>query len=110
MNLTRVTTLALQERLAMNPYSATAASRFAASIRTASAAMLALAVAMSTASAVHAADERPDLKLEIFSLPSPREVQVRVTNISAWWATGSQLNVETVSPVPGNLKRLDIGN
>ena len=88
----------------------TAAIRSAASNRTVAATMCALVVAMSTASAVHAADERPDLKLEIFSLPSPRQVQVRVTNISVWWATGSQLNVETVSPVAGNLKRLDIGN
>ena len=97
----------------MHPYSATAVSRFTASIRTATAAVLALAVAMSTTPVVRAADERPDLKLELIGLPlarAARDVQVRVTNVSVWWATGSKLNMETVSPTAGNLKQLDVGN
>jgi hypothetical protein len=97
----------------MSPYSATAVSRFTASIRTATAAMLALAVALSTTPIVRAADERPDLQLELIGLPlarATRDVQVRVTNVSVWWATGSKLNMETVSPTAGNVKQFDVGN
>jgi hypothetical protein len=97
----------------MSLYSATTAICSAAPIRTVTAAMVALAVVMSTSPTVRAADERPDLKIELIGLPlsaTARDVQVRVSNVSVWWATGSKLSVQTVSPAAGNLKQLDVGN
>jgi hypothetical protein len=98
----------------MSFHSATTHLRSALHVRTLTSAVLALAVVASTHTEVRAAaDERPDLKIELAGLPlsnATRDVQVRVSNVSAWWATGSRLRVETVSPTAGNVKDVDIGN
>jgi len=46
-------------------------------------------------------DERPDLKIELVGIPltgSQREVQIKITNVSAWWSDETDLKVE-VTPV-----------
>jgi hypothetical protein len=46
-------------------------------------------------------DERPDLKVELVNFPiavGEREVQLRVTKVSAWWADATTMYIETVSP------------
>src|SRR5437764_10615943 len=55
--------------------------------------------------AARAADEHPDLQIELVGLPlsnSQREVHVRVTNVSKWWTDKFTVTVETVSPTAGN--------
>lgn len=78
------------------------------------AATLALPLLISTNAPVWADDdERPDLKIELVNTPlalGEREVQVRVTNVSAWWADATTVHVETVSPTPGNGKDVPIEN
>jgi hypothetical protein len=98
----------------MSFISATAAIGSALHVRTLGAAVLALAVVAGTHTEVRAAaDERPDLRIELVGLPlsnTAREVQVRVTNVSIWWATGSKLRVETVSPAAGNVMQKNVEN
>jgi hypothetical protein len=57
--------------------------------------------------------ERPELKVELVGLPlaaAQRDVKLRVTNTSAWWANETKLKVETVSPTTGNAKTFDVEN
>lgn len=60
-----------------------------------------------------AADELPDLKVEFVGVPigsNQRDVQVKVTNVSAWWADETSLRIETVSPAPANPVVIDVEN
>jgi hypothetical protein len=64
----------------MSSHSAIVAIRSALHVRTMTSAVLALAVVVGTHTEVRAADERPDLKIELVGLPlsnAAREVQVR---------------------------------
>jgi hypothetical protein len=67
---------------------------------------LALLVQSDAIVAVSADDELPDLKVEFVSLPIPsgsRDVQIRITNISDWWADETSARVETTAPQAGNV-------
>jgi hypothetical protein len=49
----------------------------------------------------HADDEYADLQVELLGLPvtgDQQTLQVRVTNVSAWWAAPTTLHVETLTP------------
>jgi hypothetical protein len=57
--------------------------------------------------------ERPDLKVEFVGLPlsaTQRDVQIRVTNVSAWWADQTTARIQTVSPQAGNVVDLAVEN
>jgi hypothetical protein len=78
-----------------------------------SAAILALPLLTSQAPVWAAEDERPDLKLELVNAPIPvgaRELQLRVSNVSAWWADVTTLHVETRSRTSGNAQDIRIEN
>jgi hypothetical protein len=80
-----------------------------------SAAALALAVLAGSVSPALAsdADERPHLKVELVGLPIPasqRNVKVRVTNVTKWWADETTLTVETVAPTAGNPTTFKVEN
>lgn len=76
--------------------------------------MVALPLLISGSAPVFAEeDERPDLKIEFVGVPlapGGRDVQVRVTNVSVWWANETTLHFETVSPAAGNAKDVRIEN
>jgi hypothetical protein len=58
-------------------------------------------------------DERPDLKIELVNAPigtGQRDVQLRVTNVSAWWADETTVHVETISPNAGNARDIRLEN
>ena len=66
-----------------------------------------------SSTAVTAADERPDLKIELLGLPlagSQREVQVKITNVSKWWSDETKLRVETTPAAAGNVLNRDVEN
>jgi hypothetical protein len=58
-----------------------------------------------TGQPVFADGEQPDLNIELVGLKagSQRVVQLRVTNVSAWWADETTARVETLSPSAGNV-------
>jgi hypothetical protein len=49
--------------------------------------------------------EEPDLKIEVVGLKegSKRDVIVRVTNVSDWWADATEVTIQTVGPGAGNV-------
>src|SRR5215212_6487727 len=57
-------------------------------------------------SGVALAAEEPDLRLELVGLQpnSKRVVELRVTNVSDWWAQPTTARVETVKPTAGNVQ------
>jgi hypothetical protein len=95
----------------MNTHTAT--TRPLMHVRMLSVVVVTLAALMGTHTEVRAMDESPDLKIELIGLPlsnTQRELQVRVTNVSTWWATDTMARVETVSPIAGNVLQIDVEN
>src|SRR6266508_4132170 len=71
---------------------------------------VAAVVALASLSAAYASrsvlaeDELPDLKVELGGLPlagAQRELQVKVTNVSTWWADETRLRVTASPPTAG---------
>src|SRR6266540_3734511 len=81
-------------------------------------AILALALLAGGPAGARAEDESPDLQVELLRTdggPLPlsdgqQELQVRITNVSVWWATETALRVETVSPEAGNVLEIAVEN
>jgi hypothetical protein len=74
----------------------------------AAAALLALLVAtVGLPGRARSEDYRPDLQIEIAgpSPSNPRQVVVRVTNVSDWWSEKTRATVEPVVPTPGAASR-----